>query len=201
MGALLTYPKFKAFTNDGNNLPLAGGLLNTYEAGTVNTPQAAYSDILCTVPLSNPVVLDENGEAIIYLKGSYKLVLTDANGDLYWTLDDVTGIGGSSLTSIGAYGGSLETAIAAIGSTPTQLLIDETVVLQANDIVPATLVLQPIMGGEIALNGFNLTIHSSFNPGHFKVLGRRWGRSGISERGDKHNRAFYAKFTDTVYWG
>ncbi len=158
--ALLTYPKFKAFYTTG--IPLAGGLLYTYLAGTVNTPQAAYSDIGCTVPLSNPVVLDTNGEAVIYLKGAYKLVLTDSTGLPYWTLDNIQGIGSSTLVGIENYGNNLNAAIAAIGSTPTQLLIDTAVNLTANAVVPSTLGLMIVEGGSINDGNFLLTINGPF---------------------------------------
>ena len=166
--SLLNYPKFKAFSTSG--IPLAGGLLNTYEAGTVNTPQVAYSDILCTVPLSNPIVLDNNGEAAIYLKGSYKLVLTDSNSVPLWTLDNVSGIGASSLVSIESYGGSLETAIVSIGSTPSQILIDTTITQAQANIIPSTLALNIVKGGSIALNGHNLTINGPFTCARFTAF-------------------------------
>ena len=159
MGALLNYPRFKAF--DQNGIPFAGGLLYTYKAGTVNTPLAAYSDILCSVPLSNPIVLDNNGEAAIYLNGLYKLVLADSTGVILWTMDNIAGIGSSSLVGIGQYA-DLATAITAIGATPTQLLIDRPTVLPANTTIPATLGLTVINGGYFILGAYSMTINGSF---------------------------------------
>ncbi len=159
--ALLNYPKFKAFY-PSSNLPLAGGLLNTYVAGSVNTPLAAYTDVLCTVAAANPIVLDSNGEALIYLKGAYKLVLTDSNSNVIWTIDNVVGIGAQALVSIASYGNNLATALAAIGSTPATLLIDGTVTLGANATVSATTGLQVVQGGSFT-GAYSLTINGPFS--------------------------------------
>ncbi len=92
MGAILSYPRFKAFDSNGDLL--VGGKLYSYEEGT-SIPKATYSNKACTIANTNPVILDAAGEAIIYLEGEYKLVLTDADDVTLWTIDDVTGIHGS----------------------------------------------------------------------------------------------------------
>lgn len=71
-------PIFRAF--DSNGKPLAGGKLYSYLTGTT-TPQATYADPTGT-PNDNPVILDANGEAIVYLDSVkvYALKLTDAAG-------------------------------------------------------------------------------------------------------------------------
>jgi|GEM_PF-6160742 len=76
---------------DGNGTPLSNGLLYTYEAGTT-TPKDTYTTSDGTVANSNPVVLDSNGYANVWLgSGSYKLVLTDKNDVVQYTLDSVLG--------------------------------------------------------------------------------------------------------------
>lgn len=62
-------------------LPLGGGLLFTYQAGST-TPQPTYQDQASTLPNTNPIVLDSTGSAIVrYTAGvGYKLVLTDPTG-------------------------------------------------------------------------------------------------------------------------
>jgi hypothetical protein len=82
------------FTNDG--VPLAGGLIYTYAAGT-NTPAATYTNTSGTVFHSNPIVLDSAGRVPggeIWLTDgiSYKFVLKDSTGALIATYDNVVGI-------------------------------------------------------------------------------------------------------------
>jgi hypothetical protein len=84
----ISYPKFKAW--DHNGLLLAGGLLYSYEPNT-SIQTNTYSDVDLTTPNDNPVVLDSVGEADVYLDGSVKLVLTDKDGTLIWTVDRVVG--------------------------------------------------------------------------------------------------------------
>lgn len=91
--AFLPVPIFRAFTSAG--LPLAGGLLYTYAAGTTN-PQATYSDAAGVVPNANPVVLDSTGSATVRLGTSaYKFVLKDSGGTTQWTEDNYLPIGDS----------------------------------------------------------------------------------------------------------
>jgi hypothetical protein len=83
-------PVFKATDNDG--LPLVGGQLFTYAAGTL-IPQATYTDAGGGTAQTNPIVLDENGQAALFLGNLvYKFVLEDANGVIQWTADQISGI-------------------------------------------------------------------------------------------------------------
>jgi hypothetical protein len=90
MAKFLTYPAFKAFTAAG--VPAAGYKVYTYIAGT-SAPQATYTNSALNVANPNPVVLDANGEAQIWLAAAlYKIVLkTDADVTV-WTMDNVSGI-------------------------------------------------------------------------------------------------------------
>ena len=73
--AILTLPLFKAW--DVNGLPLAGGKLYSFAAGT-STPLALLAADGIT-PLANPVVLNAYGQAQIRLRSAaYKLDLFDA---------------------------------------------------------------------------------------------------------------------------
>lgn len=80
-------------------LPLAGGKLYTYQAGTT-TPQATYVDATGTAVNTNPIILDSGGFANIWLVNNeqYKFVLYDVNGVLQWSVDNfsVGGSGGGS---------------------------------------------------------------------------------------------------------
>ncbi|MBA4274124.1 MAG: hypothetical protein C0436_00565 [Alphaproteobacteria bacterium] len=67
------------FTQTGTLAPLAFGKLWSYAAGT-NTPQALYSDAGGLTPLANPVILDANGEAQVWMgANAYKFNLLDAS--------------------------------------------------------------------------------------------------------------------------
>lgn len=91
MTALLPpFPKF--YAEDANGLPLAGGLLYTYAAGTT-TPLATYTDSTGSVANTNPVVLNSSGLADVWLTAgtSYKFVLENSVGQVQWTVDNITG--------------------------------------------------------------------------------------------------------------
>lgn len=81
-------PKFRAF--DANGDPLVGGKLYSYEAGTT-TPLATYTTRAADVPNANPVVLDANGEANVWLGPGtdYKLELQNSASAVQWTIDNV----------------------------------------------------------------------------------------------------------------
>jgi len=87
---LMPTPRFRAF--DGNGTPLAGGRLFSFVAGTT-TPLATYIDSTQTTQNTNPVVLDANGEADVWLASAtlYKVVLEDVNSVVQYTVDNVGG--------------------------------------------------------------------------------------------------------------
>lgn len=78
---------------DNNGLPLAGGKIYTYQAGT-STPQATYTDQSGGTPNTNPVVLDSAGRCSMWLDPSlsYKFVFTDSAGNTIKTVDNVVGL-------------------------------------------------------------------------------------------------------------
>lgn len=81
------------FDNDG--VPLAGGLLYTYQAGT-STPQTTYTTSAGNVANSNPIVFNASGrldnEVWMTQGASYKFVLKTSAGTLVGTYDNLTGI-------------------------------------------------------------------------------------------------------------
>lgn len=89
--ARLYFPIELVFDSVGETI--AGGKLNTYEAGT-STPLATYADEALTTPLANPVVADGSGKfsEIFLLNQDYKLVLTDADDVVIWTVDNYSPI-------------------------------------------------------------------------------------------------------------
>ncbi|RLK36110.1 hypothetical protein [Cupriavidus plantarum] len=81
-------PEPKQSYEDSNGRPLNGGKLYTYAAGTT-TPKATYQDAAGTIPNTNPVVLNERGEATVYATGNYRLVLQSSGGSTIWDRDNV----------------------------------------------------------------------------------------------------------------
>ena len=82
------------FTNSG--VPLSGGLLYTYAAGTTSN-QTTYTSISGITAHANPIVLNSAGRVpsgeIWLAKGiAYKFVLKDSNDVLIATYDNISGI-------------------------------------------------------------------------------------------------------------
>jgi hypothetical protein len=79
---------------DNNGIPLSGGLLYTYAAGTT-TQIATYTTQSAVVANSNPIVLDSAGRPSneIWLNGaySYKFVLQNSLGVQIWSMDNLGG--------------------------------------------------------------------------------------------------------------
>lgn len=78
---------------DNNGVPLAGGLLYTYFAGTT-TPLATFTDVTGVTANTNPIVLNAAGrvpsnEIWQYTGQAYKFVLTTSTGVLVWTADNI----------------------------------------------------------------------------------------------------------------
>ena len=77
---------------DNNGVPLAGGLIYVYDAGTT-TPAATYTSSAASTNNTNPIVLDSAGRtpAQIWLTAgaSYKFVLQTSTGVLIKTDDNI----------------------------------------------------------------------------------------------------------------
>lgn len=103
---------------DSDGAPLAGGKVYSYQAGTT-TPQATYTDQTGVTPNTNPVILDADGYADIWLNPalSYKFVLKDALGALIWTVDNVVGsLVANSVTTASIQDGAVTTPKLADGA-------------------------------------------------------------------------------------
>ncbi|HEA67135.1 hypothetical protein LCGC14_2067710 [marine sediment metagenome] len=92
-------PKFK-WDNFETGDAASGWLLNVYEAGTT-TRKDSYPAATGATTNANPVVLDSHGEAIVYIDGVVKLVLTDETGDSTkgFSLDNFEGASVGSIIS------------------------------------------------------------------------------------------------------
>lgn len=86
--SLSLLPEPKQSYEDSNGRPLNGGQLFTYAAGTT-TPKATYQDAAGTIPNTNPIVLNERGEATVYGSGNYRMILKNAFGATIWDRDNV----------------------------------------------------------------------------------------------------------------
>lgn len=76
-------PNAKQQFFDTNGRPLAGGKVYFYVPNT-STLKNTWQDAGETVLNTNPVVLDANGQAIIYGDGQYRQVVNDVHGNLIW---------------------------------------------------------------------------------------------------------------------
>ena len=186
MSTLLPYPRFKAV--DSLGVPLSGGKVYTYIAGT-STAKASYSDAYGT-PNPNPVVLDSNGEATIFLIGLYKIVLETSLGAAVWTMDYLSGYG---FEDIGCYypdwneldqgkpstGASLKDLIDARGGDSATIILTHThfsdvetlYVLSTSETVPANINLKIEKGAKISISGgVTLTINGNIDAGDYEIF-------------------------------
>ena len=73
---------------DQNGVPLAGGLIYTYAAGT-NTQQATYTDSTGSIPNANPIVLNAAGQAEIWFSAlAYKIVVQNSDAVQQYSVDN-----------------------------------------------------------------------------------------------------------------
>ena len=83
-------PPVKTQFLDNNGKPAAGGKVYTWMAGTSNTAKATYTDSTGETENANPVTLDTNGRAAIWLSGYYHIQAYDALGNLIADADNVS---------------------------------------------------------------------------------------------------------------
>jgi hypothetical protein len=82
---------------DANGVPLSGGKLYTYVAGTT-TPQATYTSSSGSTPNANPIILNSEGRVSgtneVWLDSavSYKLILQTSASVQLWSADDLSGM-------------------------------------------------------------------------------------------------------------
>ena len=88
MASLTPTPKQQIFGSDG--LPLVGGKIYTYSAGTT-TPLATYTDAGGLTANTNPIILNSLGQANIWLASasSYKFSVYTSADVLLYTVDNI----------------------------------------------------------------------------------------------------------------
>jgi hypothetical protein len=103
---------------DNNGIPLAGGYIYTYQAGST-TPLATYTDVNGNITNSNPIVLSPSGrlpfELWLTVGFSYKFVIKTSDDVLIQTLDNLYPI----LQNSTAVGDTIPAGLIAIWSGST----------------------------------------------------------------------------------
>jgi hypothetical protein len=117
---------------DNNGIPLAGGLIYTYLAGT-NTPAATYTSSTGLIAHSNPIVLDSagrvaTGEIWLTIGLRYKFVVKTSVGVQIASYDNVGSISGG-VAIIGNFTGTgvqtnFSLAFAPVDENATQVFIN-----------------------------------------------------------------------------
>src|SRR5712664_4046631 len=92
---LAPIPIFQPLNNNGGVVP--GGKVFTYDAGTTNK-RSTFTDSTGATPNANPIILDANGRANMWLSQTvaYKIVFapstdTDPPSNAFWTVDVIGG--------------------------------------------------------------------------------------------------------------
>lgn len=151
---LAPQPVFQAFAQNG--APLGGGLLSTYVAGT-SKRQATYTDSTQTTQNTNPVVLNAMGQANVWLAAgqAYKFMLTDANGNPIWSVDNLTGValyGPGDVRNYGAVVGvDCMAAITAAAAVNTYVIFPQGAwVINSVPTIPVDVVLNALPGATVS---------------------------------------------------
>lgn len=142
---------------DNSGEPLAGGLVYTYSAGTT-TDKATYTNVLATIPETNPIVLDANGRKQVFASGSYKFVVKTSAGVTLYIFDNV--VFGEDVTTYDE--------MVALNTAGTGIVVRQAITLTGN--LTLTVPLRIEKGGSIITNGFTLTINGAFTAGAYQVF-------------------------------
>lgn len=74
---------------DNAGLPVSGGFVYTYIAGSSSTTKATYNDRDKLSTASNPLILDSYGRAEVYGDGLYNIIVKDSSGVTLWDMDNI----------------------------------------------------------------------------------------------------------------
>lgn len=119
---------------DANGAPLAGGKLYSYQAGT-STPLVTWSNQDESTENTNPIILDANGEADVWVgPNAYKFVLADADDVVLWTVDNVSHLSPDSISTLMLQDGSVTTLKIADDAVTTDKISDDAIM--PDDSVP-----------------------------------------------------------------
>ena len=106
---------------DDNGVPLSGGKIYSYLAGT-STPTPTFTTSAGNVAHTNPIVLDAagrvpTGEIWLSFGNSYKFILEDSASTLIGTFDNIGGVGNGSNVQNYTGNGSTTTFALPVGAT------------------------------------------------------------------------------------
>jgi hypothetical protein len=118
--------------HDTNGDPLPGGKVDFFATGT-STRKDTFTDAQLTIPHPNPVILDAEGRATVFLEaGGYDVVIKDANDVVIATIVGVIDLAQTFLSGSGGSG----IVAAPFLLTPAQLGVTSgTVIDQATNLV------------------------------------------------------------------
>lgn len=133
-GALLPWIERKFLTTTG--LPLAGGKLYSYVAGTV-TPLATYKDSALSVANANPIILSAEGvlaDPVFLLPTGYKFNLTNSLDvqQPNYPIDNVEEVGQTFASIIGVLYGTART----VTNNQTQAVADRLIFVNSSAVNP-----------------------------------------------------------------
>jgi hypothetical protein len=100
MKQALVIPVQYFWEKDGE--PLAFGKVYFYHAGTT-IPKDTFTSESGDTPNANPVVLNSEGYASIYLQGSYSVVVDNADDANIWSADPVSSLGATTNQAAATY--------------------------------------------------------------------------------------------------
>lgn len=173
MAVLSPTPKQQFF--DANGVPLVGGKLYSYAAGTT-TPLATYASSTEATFNTNPIILNSRGEAEVWLGSrAYKFKLTTAVDVDVWTVDNIKTTG-NPFVSVTDYGTN-QAAIVAAFAAATEVYFPPGIYAITSDLtIPAGKVIAMNAGAAFVVSpGVTLTIYAQFNGNpdshHFQGAG------------------------------
>jgi hypothetical protein len=105
---------WEVFTAIRNGQPCIGARLFTMEANT-STPKAAFHDPYYLSPHANPIIMNDQGQAVVWLDGFYHLRLEDADGVQLWDVPSYEFTSGTVTPTTGLVSGMTE----AVNITPS----------------------------------------------------------------------------------
>jgi hypothetical protein len=169
MGAILPQGKTQFFDSVANGgAPLAGGKVSFFARGTT-TFQNTFQDINLSILNANPVVLDANGEALIWGSGAYTMLVQDANGNQVYQADTQAPISTVLSETLLTDNGAVNAIVVGITPAPASLAALTGIALKvkvavtntgATTINPNGLGAVAIQQGGVALSGGELVAGS-----------------------------------------